>query len=82
MRLAISGTSVTRELSSMDRPRDSIAAVVRSRHDPAGGEKFTTGRAPQIVRSQSLVVPLLLHSLKEGSYDDDDDFFGCVRRCR
>ena len=48
----------------MDRPRDSIAAVVRSRHGPAGGAKFTTGRGPRIVRSHSLVAPLLLHNLK------------------
>ena len=45
----------------MDRPRDSIAAVVRSRHGPAGGAKFTAWRAPRIVRSHST----LLRNLKE-----------------
>ena len=42
----------------MDRARDSIAAVVRSRQGKGGGAKFTTGRAPRIVRSHSLVAPL------------------------
>ena len=32
----------------MDRLRDSIAAVVRSRHGPAGGVKFTAWRAPEL----------------------------------
>ena len=44
----------------MDRPRDSIAAVVRSRHGPGGGAKFTTGRAPQIVRRHSWGASLTL----------------------
>ena len=54
----------------MDRPRDSIAAVVRSRHGPTGGAKFTTGWPPRIVRSHSLVAPLLLHNLRKRCFDD------------
>ena len=38
------------DLRSTDRQRDSIAAVVRSRHGPTGGEKVTTvvGARPEV----------------------------------